>query len=72
MTKSEHFEVDEYVLNLVFHRLENPDGSVCYWRSCALKEDMLQGEQGYMVLWVGEDGRTEHLHTYKYPPNVWG
>lgn len=58
-------ELDEFVLDHIFHKQANKDGDVIYWRSCILKKDMNQGEQGYIVIY--SDGKFHH--TYHYPPN---
>ena len=53
----------DFLLQTVFRKHQCADGSVIYWRDCALKEDMQHGEQGY--LWVFEDGET--FHSYRTP-----
>jgi hypothetical protein len=55
------FVVDSYVLESVFNKIVQKDGTVVYWRSCA------GGDNGYIVLF--EDG--QHLHTYRLPSEYW-
>lgn len=57
--------VEEFVLDRVMNRRETEDG--VYWWA-ALVKDMNTVYEGYMVLWP--DGN--HIHTYRYPPDVWG
>lgn len=55
--------IDEYVLDATFYKIELEDGSEVWWRPCVLRGDMVQGDQGYLI--VFSDG--EHHHTYMHP-----
>lgn len=52
--------ISPFVLEQVFHRIDTDDGPV-WWRQAK------EPNEGYIVFW-----ETEHLHTYFYPPGVWG
>lgn len=60
----ENFQVDQFVLEHCFHRLER-NGEVYYWRECVQRPDMRPDEVGYIVLFSNGD----HFHTYHNPVN---
>ena len=53
----------QYLLDTVFFKHNCKNGTVIYWRDCALLGDMIDGSQGYT--WVFEDGET--FHSYRTP-----
>jgi hypothetical protein len=64
--------IDQFTIDQLFHRIDTMDGELLYWART-------KHEDGYIVVWP--DTRTidtadgmaaEHLHTYRYPPDVWG
>lgn len=58
------FQVDEFVLNHIFHKIETLEGTIAYYRQCIDDPDS-QWTTGWIVLY--EDG--QHLHTYHNPEN---
>lgn len=56
----------QYVLEHVFHKCEGQDGPF-YWRETV-------DQDGYIVYWppAHPDDEWWYLHTYRYPPDVWG
>lgn len=61
-----NFLLDPFVFKLIFQRQRAGTDSE-YWWAPTFDRD------GYIVVWFDEEGiEVEHLHTYRYPPDVWG
>lgn len=52
--------IDDFVVEQLFERVDQSDGTHYHY---ALTKD----QDGWIV--VFEDG--EHLHTYRFPPDIW-
>lgn len=52
--------IDDFVVEQLFERVDRADGTHYHY---ALTKD----QDGWIV--VFEDG--EHLHTYRFPPDIW-
>lgn len=58
--------MDRFLLANLFHDFQGEDGVVYYRKQ-------VDGD-GYIVYWNddGGDGQDLYLHTYRFPPDVWG
>lgn len=66
MTHALESKFNEFILSHMFQKKVLQDGSVIYWRDCVLQDDMVNGDQGYIVFY--QDG--EYQHTYRNPENT--
>jgi hypothetical protein len=58
-------EISDFAMEHVFNKIVTEEGDVIYWRDCVLRNDMVHGEQGYVIVFSNGDCH----HTYHYPPN---
>ena len=58
----EGLKLSEFATRCLLHKLVDAEGNVCYWRTAVGKDS------GYIVVWPNGDD----IHTYRYPPDVWG
>lgn len=60
------FTVNDFVIQTVFNRSCAGTEEEYWW---ALTND----QDGYVVVWFDRQGNEiDHLHTYRYPPDLWG
>jgi hypothetical protein len=57
--------LDQWTIDQIFNRIDTLDGDLLYWAPTR------EGD-AYIVLWPRGHEYAEHLHTYRYPPDIWG
>lgn len=58
--------MDQFVLDQVFNYCESQGDSAEYWW-----REVVEPGEGYVIVWIDEDGNMSSHHTYRYPPDIW-